>query len=37
VGLAFRLKVVDDPDGFDRCDADVFAFSARIARDRCPR
>lgn len=26
VGLAFRLKVVDDPDGFDRCDTGVFAF-----------
>jgi class II lanthipeptide synthase len=25
-GLAFRLKIVDDPDGFDRRDTAVFAF-----------
>jgi hypothetical protein len=35
-GLAFRLKVVDDPDGFDRCDTAVFAFQ-RVDRERALR
>lgn len=26
LGIAFRLKIADDPDGFDRCDTAVFAF-----------
>ena len=32
-GLPFRLKVVDDPDGYDRRDTAIFAFQ-RKDRDR---
>ena len=33
IGLPFRLKVVNDPGGYDRCDSAIFAFQ-RKDRDR---